>query len=103
MSVLVVDDFLLRPLNADQAADLLEVIEDRAGLRSTIITSQLPVEHWHEALGDATIADAVLDRLLEKAHRIELHGESLRRPSPPAKPEPPVESRTTRRQAAKRS
>ena len=103
VSVLVVDDFLLRPLNADQAADLLEVIEDRAGLRSTIITSQLPVEHWHEALGDATIADAVLDRLLEKAHRIELHGESLRRPSPPAKPEPPVESRTTRRQAAKRS
>lgn len=80
IGVLVVDDFLLRPLGPDQAADLLEVIEDRSGLRSTIVTSQLPVEHWHEALGDPTIADAVLDRLLEKAHRIELHGESLRRP-----------------------
>ena len=63
---LVVDDFLLRPLQPDQAADVLEVIEDRAGLRSTIVTSQLPVEHWHEALGDATIADAVLDRLLRE-------------------------------------
>jgi DNA replication protein DnaC len=82
VATLVVDDFLLRPLSADQAADMLEVIEDRAGVRSTIITSQLPVSLWHEALGDATIADAVLDRLLEKAHRIELHGESLRRSGP---------------------
>jgi DNA replication protein DnaC len=80
VGVLVIDDLLIRPLTADQAADLLEVIEDRAGRRSTIITSQLPIALWHEALGDATIADAVLDRLLEKAHRIELHGESLRRP-----------------------
>jgi DNA replication protein DnaC len=79
--VLVIDDFLLRKLHPDQAADVLEVIEDRAGLRSTIVTSQLPIENWHESFGDATIADAVLDRLLEKAHRIELHGDSLRRPS----------------------
>lgn len=79
VGVLVIDDFLLRPIGPDQAADLLEVIEDRAGIRSTIVTSQLPVEHWHESLGDATIADAVLDRLLENAHRIELHGESFRR------------------------
>lgn len=78
-AVLVIDDFLVRPLNPDQAADLLEVIDDRAGLRSTIVTSQLPIAHWHEAMGDDTIADAVLDRLLEKAHRIELAGESLRR------------------------
>ena len=85
VGVLVIDDLLIRPLTPDQAADLLEVIEDRAQRRSTVITSQLPVALWHEALGDATIADAVLDRLLEKAHRIELHGESLRRPpSPPA-------------------
>jgi DNA replication protein DnaC len=77
--VLVIDDFLLRKLHPDQAADVLEVIEDRVGLRSTIVTSQLPIEHWHESFGDATIADAVLDRLYEKAHRIELHGESLRR------------------------
>ena len=72
IDVLVIDDFLLRPLNPDQAADLLEVIEDRAQLRSTIVTSQLPVAKWHEALGDPTIADAVLDRLLQNAHRIEL-------------------------------
>lgn len=79
ISLLVIDDFLVRPLNPDQAADLLEVIDDRAGLRSTIVTSQLPIAHWHEAMGDDTIADAVLDRLLENAHRIELAGESLRR------------------------
>lgn len=77
--VLVIDDFLLRPLTSDQAADLLEVIEDRARLRATIVTSQLPVSHWHEAIGDPTIADAALDRLLENAHRIELAGESMRR------------------------
>jgi len=80
IDVLVIDDFLLRPLTADQAADTLEVIEDRAGLRSTIITSQLPIALWHEALGEPTIADAVLDRLLQNLHRIELEGESMRRP-----------------------
>lgn len=79
--VLVIDDFLLRPVTADKAADLLEVLDDRAGLRSTIITAQLPIEHWHEALGDDTIADAVLDRLLAKCHRIELTGTSFRRPA----------------------
>lgn len=77
--VLVVDDFLLRPLASDQAADLLEVIEDRVGLRSSIVTSQLPVSLWHEALGEPTLADSILDRLLENVHRIELRGESLRR------------------------
>jgi hypothetical protein len=60
VGVLVIDDLLIRPLTPDQAADLLEVIEDGAQRRSTIITSQLPVALWHEALGDATIADAVL-------------------------------------------
>jgi DNA replication protein DnaC len=77
--VLVLDDFLLRPLNPDQAADLLEVIEDRVGLRSTIVTSQLPVSIWHDALGEPTVADSILDRLLEQVHRIELQGESMRR------------------------
>ena len=66
-SVLVIDDLLLRPLTGDQAADLLEVIEDRAGLRATIVTSQLPVAMWHQAIGDPTIADAALDRLLGSA------------------------------------
>ena len=79
----MLDDLLIRRLTSEQAADLLEVIEDRAQLRSTIITSQLPVSMWHEALGDATIADAVLDRVLQNAHRIELSGESMRQPSEP--------------------
>ena len=80
IDVLVIDDYLLRPLNADQAADVLEVIEDRAGLRSTIITSQLPISMWHEAMGEPTVADAVLDRVVANLHRIELEGESMRRP-----------------------
>lgn len=80
IDVLVIDDFLLRPLTADQAADTLEVIEDRAGLRSTIITSQLPIALWHQALSEPTIADAALDRILQNLHRIELEGESMRRP-----------------------
>jgi DNA replication protein DnaC len=80
--VLIIDDFLLRPLNVEQTADLLEVIEDRSGLRSTIITSQLPVAHWHEGLGDATMADALLDRLCQNLHRIEMKGESMRAPTP---------------------
>ena len=81
--ILVVDDFLIRSLSADQAADLLEVIEDRAQLRSTILASQLPVTNWHEALGDPTIADAVMDRLLEGANRVEITGDSMRRSDAP--------------------
>ena len=79
VDVLLIDDFLIRPLAPDQAADVLEVIEDRVQLRSTIVTSQLPVAMWHEALGEPTVADGILDRLLENVHRIELHGESMRR------------------------
>jgi DNA replication protein DnaC len=82
VEVLVIDDFLIRPLNAEQTADTLEVIEDRSGLRSTIITSQLPVAHWHEGLGDATLADALLDRLSQNLHRIEVKGDSMRQSSP---------------------
>lgn len=85
IDVVVIDDFLLRPLAPDQAADVLEVIEDRAGLRSTIITSQLPIAMWHEAMGEPTVADAVLDRVLQNLHRIELEGESMRRPEAASK------------------
>jgi DNA replication protein DnaC len=85
IDVLVIDDFALRPLSADQAADVLEVIEDRAGLRSTIITSQLPIAMWHEAMAEPTVADAVLDRVLAHLHRIELDGESMRRPESESK------------------
>ena len=80
IDVLALDDLALQPIAPARAADLLEVIEDRHGLRSTIVTSQLPVAHWHEALDDPTIADAILDRLVHNAYRIELHGDSLRRP-----------------------
>jgi DNA replication protein DnaC len=79
IDLLVLDDFAMQPLTSQQSADLLEVIEDRSQRRSTIVTSQMPVKQWHEALGDATIADAILDRLIHNAHRIELRGhESLR-------------------------
>lgn len=75
--ILILDDFLLRPFTNDQTADLLEVVEDRSA-KSTIVTSQLPVNLWHEGLGDETVADATLDRLLERSHRFELVGESRR-------------------------
>ncbi len=86
IEVLVLDDFALQPLTDAQAADLLEVIEDRAGLRSTIVTSQLPVALWHEGLGEPTVADAICDRLLAGAHRIERSGASLRRSEPRSAP-----------------
>jgi hypothetical protein len=83
VDVLVLDDLGLQPVAAPRAADLLEVIEDRAGLRSTIVTSQLPVKHWHEALGEPTVADAILDRLVHGAYRLELRGASMRRSQEP--------------------
>ena len=86
IDVLIIDDLALRPLTPEQAADLLEIIEDRYQLRSTIVTSQLPVSEWHDALGEPTIADAILDRLVHNAHRIELRGDSLRKPEDGAAP-----------------
>jgi len=77
--VLILDDWGLGALDASIRSDLLEVIDDRAEQKATIITSQLPIEHWHTWIGDPTIADAILDRLFQKHHRIELKGESLRR------------------------
>lgn len=76
--VLILDDWGLAALDGPTRADLLELVDDRAGRRATIITSQLPVEHWHAWIGDATVADAMLDRLLANCHRIALKGESLR-------------------------
>lgn len=77
--LLVLDDLGLAPLADQERRDLLEVIEDRYGTASTIVTSQLPVEHWHEVIGDPTIADALLDRLVHNAHRIGLTGDSMRK------------------------
>jgi DNA replication protein DnaC/transposase len=76
--VLVLDDWGLATLDGPTRSDLLEIIDDRAGTRATIVTSQLPVEHWHAWIGDATIADAILDRLLSRSQRLALKGKSLR-------------------------
>lgn len=81
VEVLILDDWALAPLEPAARADLMEIIDDRAGTRSraTIVTTQLPVDHWHAWLGDPTMADAILDRLLAREQRINLKGESLRR------------------------
>ena len=76
--VVVLDDWGLVPLADSERRDLLEIMEDRYGNRSTILTSQMPVAQWHDQVGDPTIADAFCDRLLHNAHRIELHGPSRR-------------------------
>jgi len=77
--LLVLDDYGLLELNQEQRHDLLEILEDRHGLKSTLVTSQLPVEHWHEQIGDPTLADAILDRLVHSAHKIQLKGDSMRK------------------------
>jgi DNA replication protein DnaC len=78
--VLILDDWGMGAIDSATRSDLLEIIDDRAANRATIITSQLPVEHWHAWVGDATIADAILDRLLQRNHRLTLTGDSLRDP-----------------------
>lgn len=77
--LLILDDFGLAPLTDTQRHDLLELLEDRYGRRATLVTSQLPFDHWHAVVGDATFADAILDRLVHNAHRITLKGASMRR------------------------
>jgi DNA replication protein DnaC len=77
--LLVLDDYGLAQLNQEQRHDLLEILEDRHGLKSTLVTSQLPIEKWHEQIGDPTLADAILDRLVHTAHTLKLKGESMRK------------------------
>ncbi|MCZ2104976.1 MAG: IS21-like element helper ATPase IstB [Burkholderiales bacterium] len=77
--LLVLDDLAIAPISAAERNDLLELLDDRVGTRSTLITSQLPVSAWHEWLNDATLADAILDRIVHAAHKIALKGESMRR------------------------
>lgn len=79
IDLLILDDFGLKPLASTEKHDLLELIEDRHGVRSTLITSQLPTSRWHEYLDQPTLADALLDRLLARSQKIELKGESLRK------------------------
>ncbi len=77
--LLIFDDWGLEKLGLGQRNDLLEIMEDRHGLKSTLITSQLPINKWHQSIGDATLADAILDRLLHNAHKLNLKGESMRK------------------------
>ena len=77
--LLIMDDWGLSVLGPAERRDLLEILEDRHGRTSTIITSQIPVEHWHDLIGDPTLADAILDRLVHNAHRLQLAGESMRK------------------------
>ena len=79
IDVLVLDDFAMAPLKDQERRDLLEICDDRYQRRSTILTSQLPVTHWHDQIGDPTLADSIMDRLVHNAYRIELNGESLRK------------------------
>ena len=79
VDLLILDDWGLAPLATDQRRDLLEIVDDRHQRGSTIITSQVPIEHWHQVIADPTIADAVLDRLIHNAHRLNLTGESMRK------------------------
>ena len=77
--LIVIDDWALSPLTPEARNDLLEILDDRMNARSTLITSQLPVKHWHEYIGEATLADAILDRVVHNAHKLTLKGESMRK------------------------
>jgi DNA replication protein DnaC len=77
--LLILDDFGLQPLDGPSRAMLMEIIEDRHGKSSTIITSQVPVSKWHDIIGEKTVADAILDRIIHEAHRLELKGDSMRK------------------------
>lgn len=79
MRILVLDDFGVSPMDAADVQELLEVIEDRVDLGSIIISSQLPVDQWYDYLNNATVADAVLDRLIHNSYRLNLQGESMRK------------------------
>ena len=78
LDLLVIDDFAISPMGAPERNDLLEVLDDRVGTRSTLLTSQLPVNAWHTYLDDPTLADAILDRIVHSSHKIALKGTSLR-------------------------
>jgi len=80
--LLALDDYGMVPLNDPQRRDLLELLDDRYGQRATLLTSQLPLEHWHDVIGEPTFADAILDRLVHHAHRITLKGPSMRKKKP---------------------
>lgn len=82
VKLLILDDWGLEPLGPEQRHDLLEIAEERYGRGATLITSQLPVDRWHNVIGDPTLADAILDRIIHNAHRLQLKGDSLRKQTP---------------------
>jgi DNA replication protein DnaC len=77
--LLILDDWGLTPIQDEQRRDLLEILDDRFNAKSTVIASQLPINHWHDYIGDSTLADAILDRLVHNAYRLQLRGESMRK------------------------
>jgi DNA replication protein DnaC len=81
LDLLILDDFGIQPFDQQSRMMLMEIIEDGHGKKSTVFASQLPVQLWHEIIGDNTIADAILNRIVHSAHRVELQGESLRKKS----------------------
>jgi DNA replication protein DnaC len=87
IDVLVIEDWAMAPLNENERREVWEICEDRYQTRSTILTSQLPVSRWHEQIGDPTIANGILDRLVHNAHRIEMRGESMRKKRNPPQDE----------------
>ena len=86
IDVLVVDDFAMAPMAENERRDFWEICEDRYQTRSLVLTSQLPVAKWHEQIGDPTVADGILDRIVHNSHRIEIQGESFRKSPPKAAP-----------------
>jgi DNA replication protein DnaC len=102
VALLILDDWGLAPLTPDQGRDLLEIVDDRHNRGSTIVTSQLPVEHWHEVIANPTVADAILDRLIHNAHRLQLDGPSMRKlkavDTHPHEPRPASKENTGERQ-----
>ena len=87
IDVLVIDDWAMAPLQESERREVWEIFDDRYQARSTILTSQLPVARWHEQIGDPTLADGILDRLVHNAHRIEMRGESMRKKRNPPRDE----------------
>jgi len=77
--LIILDDWGLMPMNDETRRDILEILDDRHNRRSTIVTSQLPVERWHDYIGEPTLADAILDRLVHNGYRLNLTGESMRK------------------------
>jgi DNA replication protein DnaC len=83
VKLLILDDWGLEPLGPKQRHDMLEIVEDRYGRGATLITSQIPVDRWHDLIGEPTLADAILDRIIHNAHRLQLSGDSLRKHNAP--------------------